>query len=573
MRKLQLLLVFFSIAVIIGMDSCSSGKSAYEHGNYYEAVITSVGRLRKNTDHKKSSETLRQAYPLAVTYFEEQARNALSSNAQFKWTSVVQAYTSINLMYDEIKRSPGAMAVIPNPVSYHAKLDEAKRNAAEENYQAGILALSAGNRDKAKQAYRYFKTANEFVVGYKDVIKMMEQALWDATVKVLITPIPVTKNVAWSAQFFDDKVSEFLHGAPINEFVKFYTYSEAQTLKLNPDQIIELSFDEFMVGQVQLHEKEIQLEKDSVVLATYITQNAGQTSPATGSNVAAGNTNSNAGSTTTTGGGNNTTGSNTANNNTNTATGNSSGNSTGQNTGSENINNSQNSQANSGNTGNNQNQGNNGNEEKTDSEDKVTICHKPPGNTENAKTLIIPRSALQAHLDHGDALGYCEETKEKGKPEDNKKPEEKKQGSNNGGKPQGSSSILLIRNDQLVASTSRGVWFASLFATDTTKVYGKVKATYYHFQKTTTSKGIVSFRILDSKTKAILSAEKMPSEYIWISEWATFNGDERALSPLQLEIARQREKVPPPVQDLFIEFSKPIYTQITTKIQEFYKGY
>jgi len=570
MEKVRLLLGILSIAVIIGIDSCSSGKSAYEHGNYYEAVITSVGRLRKNTDHKKSSETLRQAYPLAVAYFEDQASNAMASNAQFKWTAVVQAYTSINVMYDEIKRSPGAMAVIPNPVSYHAKLEEAKRNAADENYQAGILALSAGNRDKAKQAYRYFKTANEYVVGYKDVIKMMEQALWDATVKVLITPIPVTKNVAWSAQFFDDKVSEFLHGAPINEFVKFYTYSEAQTLKLNPDHIIELSFDEFVVGQVQLHEKQIQLEKDSVVLATYITQPAGnQTSPTTGNTVAPGNTNANpGGSTTPTSGGNNA-GSNTT---TNTTEGNSSGNSTGQNAESESTTNTQNNQTNTGNTG-NQNQGNSGNEEKAEEEDKVTICHKPPGNTENAKTLIIPRSALQAHLDHGDALGYCEETTEKGKPADNKKPDEKKQGGNNGSKPQGSSSILLIRKDQLVASTSQSGLFASLFATDTTKVYGKVKATYYHFQKTTTSKGIVSFRILDSKTKAILSAEKMPGEYIWISEWATFNGDERALSPLQLEIARQREKVPPPVQDLFIEFTKPIYTQVTSKIQNFYKGY
>jgi len=65
----------------------------------------------------------------------------------------------------------------------------------------------------------------------------------------------------------------------------------------------------------------------------------------------------------------------------------------------------------------------------------------------------------------------------------------------------------------------------------------------------------------------------MPGQYVWISEWATFNGDERALSPLQLEITKQRERVPPEKQDLFIEFTKPIYNQITTKIQNFYKGY
>jgi hypothetical protein len=37
--------------------------------------------------------------------------------------------------------------------------------------------------------------------------------------------------------------------------------------------------------------------------------------------------------------------------------------------------------------------------------DKVTICHKP--NSKNPRTITISRSALQAHLDHGDTIGPC----------------------------------------------------------------------------------------------------------------------------------------------------------------------
>jgi len=40
-------------------------------------------------------------------------------------------------------------------------------------------------------------------------------------------------------------------------------------------------------------------------------------------------------------------------------------------------------------------------------EEKVTICHKPPGNPENAHTLEISKSALSAHLAHGDHVGEC----------------------------------------------------------------------------------------------------------------------------------------------------------------------
>jgi len=624
MKLLGYFLGFISMLSLVIFDSCSSGKKAYEHGNYYEAVMSSVSRLRRNTDHKKSVETLQQSYPLAVAYYEDQAKQAIASANEFKWTSVVQSYTMINTMYDEIKRSPGALAVVPNPVNYYAKLDEAKKNAAEENYQAGILALSTSNREKAKQAYGLFKKANDFVVGYKDVTKMMEAALMAATVKVMITPIPATRNVAWSAEFFDDKVSEFLHGTPVNEFVKFYTAAEVQTLKINPDHVIELTFDEFVVGQVELHEKQLMLEKDSVVVATYITpgsqnvagSNVTTTTPVntgSGSQNTTNNPSNSSGQNnqTTTGG---TTGSQTgtgSQNNQNTSgsqTQTGTGNQGNQNSGSQNQTNSgtQGGQTNSGSQGStgNQNQGNSGNQggqnnpggqgnagnqggqnnsgsqgnsgnQNQQEEEKVTLCHKPPGNTENAQTLIVPRSAVQAHLDHGDVLGYCEDSKNNAKPEEKKneekKNEEKKNDDKKGNNKFGSS-MLKYDAQSLVASADDRTWLLNS-ESDTTKVYAKVKATYYHFQKTTTSRGVVSFRIVDAKTKAVLNAEKMPGQYVWISEWATFNGDERALTPLQLEITKQREKVPPPVQDLFIEFTKPIYTQITTKIQNFYKNY
>lgn len=37
----------------------------------------------------------------------------------------------------------------------------------------------------------------------------------------------------------------------------------------------------------------------------------------------------------------------------------------------------------------------------------VTVCHIPPGNPDNAKTLEIPASDMDGHLGHGDTLGPC----------------------------------------------------------------------------------------------------------------------------------------------------------------------
>jgi|GEM_PF-2409445 len=49
--------------------------------------------------------------------------------------------------------------------------------------------------------------------------------------------------------------------------------------------------------------------------------------------------------------------------------------------------------------------------------EKVTICHIPPDNPDNAHTIIMGRSALPAHIAHGDTIGPCGEEEEPGEEE------------------------------------------------------------------------------------------------------------------------------------------------------------
>lgn len=41
------------------------------------------------------------------------------------------------------------------------------------------------------------------------------------------------------------------------------------------------------------------------------------------------------------------------------------------------------------------------------SDGRVTLCHVPPGNPNNARTLTVGAAAASAHLSHGDTLGPC----------------------------------------------------------------------------------------------------------------------------------------------------------------------
>ncbi|MBF0105465.1 MAG: VCBS repeat-containing protein [Deltaproteobacteria bacterium] len=60
----------------------------------------------------------------------------------------------------------------------------------------------------------------------------------------------------------------------------------------------------------------------------------------------------------------------------------------------------------------NSNAKNNKEEKEAVKENKIQICHIPPGNPENAHTIEIAESALDAHLEHGDYTGSCEQDKD-----------------------------------------------------------------------------------------------------------------------------------------------------------------
>lgn len=378
--KSRLLFAAVSLSMLF---ACSSGKKAYERGDYYGAVVRSVTRLRQNPDHSKSLEALKNAYPLAVEYFESEAANQIASNTPYKWKNAIASYDQINNLYEQIRQCPGCKTVVPNPKNYYSQIGPLKEKAAEESYNAGITSLMKGSRDEAKRAYFNFVDAQSFVTGYKDVVEYLDKSKWEATLKVVVEQIPVPARYNLSGGFFQDKVEEFLRSNYTDgTFIKFYTPEEARISNLEAaDQVVKIQFDDFSVGNSSLREKEETFSKDSVKVG----------------------------------------------------------------------------------------------------EAKL-----------NGKTV---------------------------------------------------------------------------------PVYNTVKAKLTTYRKELSSSGLLSMVVLDAKSNGVLAHRKFNGEYVWVSQWARFNGDERALTDQQLKLCKLREQQPPNPQDLFLEFTKPIYNQLVPAIKNFYQSY
>lgn len=103
--------------------------------------------------------------------------------------------------------------------------------------------------------------------------------------------------------------------------------------------------------------------------------------------------------------------------------------------------------------------------------------------------------------------------------------------------------------------------------------YDKVKASFTRNRKTVHSNGVLDMRIAEFSTRKLVTEEKFSGEYNWMCEWANFNGDERALTATQLKMCKTQELLPPDPQQLFVEFSKPIYDRLTDRLRAYYARY
>jgi hypothetical protein len=183
-RLIPALTVFLVLLVLA--QGCSSGKGALKRGDYSNAVVAAVQRLRQNPDHKKSKQVLQMSYTLAVQYFDTEAQNIIGSNQPFKWRAAMQNYEQINRLYDEIRTSPGALAIIPKPENRFQQVEELKLKAAEESYQAGIEAMMKDTRSSYREAHGLFEETNRLSQGFREAIEMQEKARENATLFVIV---------------------------------------------------------------------------------------------------------------------------------------------------------------------------------------------------------------------------------------------------------------------------------------------------------------------------------------------------------------------------------------------------
>ncbi|NBA88868.1 hypothetical protein GVN16_24040 [Emticicia sp. CRIBPO] len=268
MKPFKLTLI---LAVLVAGQACrKSGTKALEKGDYYNAVVQSVEKLRKDTDNDKAAAVLPTAYKYASEDLLNNISRAKSANQQFRYERVVESYQRLNALHDMIEQCVPCRRLV-TPQSYFAEAQQSKDIAAGERYDAAEELLRKGTIPAAREAYNNYEFLQSYAPNYKDVNIRIEEALNAGSFHVVVEQPKLNSRLFnYSHEYFQSRIDEFLRtNKRLNKFIRFYDPAEAKQVKLKPDHVVRLEFLDFVVGETNVQTDRYEVtSKDSVKVGT-----------------------------------------------------------------------------------------------------------------------------------------------------------------------------------------------------------------------------------------------------------------------------------------------------------------
>ena len=260
MSKQFILTVFIAFFFL---SACTSSKQQFEKGNYEKAVALSIKKLRKKPDNSKQKNILKAAYQYAVQVSEEKIKQHQQSTDRFKWDRVIKQYQKMQQLYTDLLQCPACLSIV-SPVDLQNELNQALAQGAQIYVEEGQKALATKEKEGGRLAYRHFAQAKAYQNDYGNIDLMLNEARIQGTEIIGLSRIPVSSKVLeLNTAFFLQQLTQALND--LNYFFAVFAPLE-QLVAQNQqaDQVVDLSFDDYYIGQTYIKEVRESLIRDSV---------------------------------------------------------------------------------------------------------------------------------------------------------------------------------------------------------------------------------------------------------------------------------------------------------------------
>lgn len=253
---------------MLSLAGCKTASKLYQKGNYDEAVMLAVKELQKNPGDPQKIALLQNAYSYAVEDHERKISHYLSGTNELKWEWVYYQYADLQNLFHAIRKAPQIYEIV-QPADYSSLVFTYAEKAAEVRMNRGLRWLQNGDKNSAKTAYREFQAAARFRPGDFEIENLLAEAYNLAVTRVVIMPVHhsgfLFSRYNYEMQQLSDDLLRNLKYGNRNEFVQFYSFPEAHSRGIQPDQIIEMQFIHFNTGRYHDQKNTREVAKSVVV--------------------------------------------------------------------------------------------------------------------------------------------------------------------------------------------------------------------------------------------------------------------------------------------------------------------
>ncbi|MGF7137760.1 outer membrane protein assembly factor BamD [Roseimarinus sediminis] len=268
MKRISNIITLLFVTAVI--SACSTGKTAFNKGNYYEATLQAVKHLRTRPDSENAINLIQKSYPMALDYYKQRIDQLSLSNDYDKYLKIADTYQLLNALADEISRSPAALEAVKPVVYYHDQQREAEKLALKEQFDNALILLEKENIADAREAYRRFVWVKEQQPSFDQIDDYLLVAKDKATLKVVVEHQPeLHENYDINSRVFYLRLFDQMVKDNNSQFISFYRPETAEKIQLEPDHVVSIRFLEFHIGTLLEKEEKSNYQLDSVVVGSY----------------------------------------------------------------------------------------------------------------------------------------------------------------------------------------------------------------------------------------------------------------------------------------------------------------
>lgn len=264
-------LYFISFCLLFFIYGCKTAGKAFEQGNYDEAISLAIKKLQKNPNDGEAKALMQKAYTYAVNHHEDQIRILSNSLSDNRWDAIAGHYSQLQNLYQAINRYPAA-ATLVKATDYSGYVQTYSSKAADMHYEKGIQLMQEDNKKAYRLAYQEFGAALNYKPGDYAIKNKMEEAYDRAIVKVVVLPInsynAYYNNSSYLIRQFQDNILRNLNNRSGSNFIRFFSDPEARRNNIMPDEVLEMRFNNIIIGRPVDYNQKRKVSKEVVVKET-----------------------------------------------------------------------------------------------------------------------------------------------------------------------------------------------------------------------------------------------------------------------------------------------------------------